>query len=224
VAREAADLWSREARAAAARRDRFRVALSGGRTPRSLFRLLDAGLPWDRTDVFWVDERYVPHGHAESNFRLARELLLAHVPAPAENLHPMPTASGDPDRDAAGYEQTLRAAFPGQAWPRFDLVLLGLGEDGHTASLFPGDPALSERTRWAASARSPKGVRDRITLTVPAINAARLKVLLVCGEDKAAVLKKLVRGPDLQPPLPAQLIEDLLIVADCPAAAGLPPA
>lgn len=200
---------------------RFRVALSGGRTPQALFRLLDAALPWDRTDVFWVDERYVPHDHAESNFRLAKKLLLDRVPVPAGNIHPMPTGSGDPARDAAGYEQTLRAAFPGAPWPGFDLVLLGLGDDGHTASLFPNDAALLERTRWAAAARSPHGVRDRITLTVPAINAARLKLLLACGEGKAAILTKAVREPAPQPLLPIQLFSDILVLADLPAAAGI---
>jgi 6-phosphogluconolactonase len=217
VAREAADLWAREAREAG--RGRFRVALSGGRTPEALFRLLDVDLPWDRTDMFWVDERYVPHGHAESNYRLAKELLLDHVPVPRENIHPIPTSSGDPARDAADYEAILRRAFPGQAWPRFDLVLLGLGEDGHTASLFAGDAALTERTRWAAAALSPRGVRDRITLTAPSLNAARLKLLLACGESKAAALRQAVQEPASRTPLPIQLLDGLVVLAD-PGATG----
>ncbi|MBI5241910.1 MAG: 6-phosphogluconolactonase [Elusimicrobia bacterium] len=232
MAREAAAIWSHESRAAVACRGRFRVALCGGRTPAPLFRLLaredfrpvdQPALPWDRTDVFWADERYVPHSHAESNFRLAKETLLDHVPVPPENVFPMPTASGDPARDAADYGKTLRRAFPGQAWPRFDLVLLGLGEDGHTASLFPGDAALSERTGWVARARAPKGVRDRLTLTVPALNAARLKLLLACGEAKSAVLRRLVWEPDPQPSLPVGLVEDLLVLTDRAAAADLSP-
>ena len=229
VAQEAADLWSHEARAAVACRGRFRLALSGGKTPETLFRLLcredfkpidQAALPWDRTEVFWADERYVPHDHLASNYRLARELLLDHVPVPKANIHPMPTASGDPARDASDYEETLRRAFPGQLWPRFDLIILGLGEDGHTASLFPGAPTLSEQTRWVTAARSPQGIRDRLTLTVPSINAARLKLFLVCGPEKARILKAM-GGAAARPPLPAQLISDGLVLADRTAAAEL---
>jgi len=224
VAEAAARLWAHEAQAAPSIRGVFRVALSGGKTPELLLRLLSEErfrtLPWDKTEVYWTDERYVPHDHEESNYGLARELLLDHVPVPKDSIHPMPTGSGDPLRDAADYEDIMRRAFSDQAWPRFDLVILGLGEDGHTASLFPGDPALSEQTRWVAAARSPKGIRDRLTLTVPAINAARLKLFLVCGGEKSAILKA-VWGPPARRPLPAQLISDCLALADRAAAARL---
>jgi 6-phosphogluconolactonase len=225
VAEAAAKLWAQEALAAASDRGVFRVALSGGKTPAPLFRLLgDARfqrLPWEKTEVYWVDERCVPHDHAGSNYRLARELLLDHVPVPKESIHPMPTASGDPARDAAAYEATLRRAFPGQVWPRFDLIILGLGEDGHTASLFPGAPAVSEQVRWVTAARSPQGIRDRLTWTIPSINAARLKLFLVCGEGKSAILKKVIDEPGLRPPLSAQLITDCVALADRAAAPWL---
>jgi len=218
VAAAAARLWVNAAQAAQKIRGVFRVALSGGQTPALLFRLLAKGrfqrLPWETTEVFWVDERYIPHDHAKSNYRLTRELLLDHVPVPKENVHPIPTDSGDPACDAAAYEALLRQVFPDQDRPRFDLVLLGLGDDGHTASLFPDDGAVSEQKRWVRAARAPKGIRDRITLTVPTLNRSPLKMFLVCGEGKAAILKKVLYAPDLRPPLPAQLIEDPVFLAD----------
>jgi len=196
------------------------VALSGGRTPEALFRLLDAGLPWDRTDVFWVDERYVPHGHPESNFRMAKELLLDRVPVPAGNIHPMPTGSGDPARDAAAYEELLRKTLTDPK-RTFDFTLLGLGEDGHTASLFPGGPELVERERWVAVSRSPKGIPDRLTLTVPALTRSALKVLLVCGQEKAAVLRRMVHEHAQPPALPAQYIKGAVVIADEAACSAL---
>jgi len=223
VAREAARIWARSARAAVGRRGRFRVALSGGKTPQALFRLLAErhrqDLPWEKTEVFWVDERHVPHDHAQSNYGLARAALLDRVPIPPANIHPMPTGSADPGRDAAAYELLLRRAFPGLRWPRFDLVLLGLGEDGHTASLFPGDAAVRERERWARAARSPAGVRDRVTLTAPALNHAVLKLFLVCGPAKAAALRALACGARPRPP--AGLIVRPVILADREAASRL---
>jgi 6-phosphogluconolactonase len=205
----AARIWAERAFLCLDRQGAFRAALSGGRTPELLFHLLAEArfreLPWDKTEVFWVDERYVPYDHQESNYRLARELLLDHVPIPKENIHPMPTASGDPARDAAAYEALLRRAFPAEAWPRFDLCLLGLGEDGHTASLFPGGPELAQRRRWVAASRSPKGVADRVTLTMPVLLGAGLRLLLACGRGKSAAVKA-VLGPEGEPMLPAQMV------------------
>ena len=130
---------------------RFSVALAGGNTPRSLYRLLASQfrgqIPWTKVHVFWGDERYVPSGDPHSNYRMARETLLDHVPCPAGNVHPMPTHLSDPDVAARDYEKTLRDYFS-EEWPHFDLVLLGLGEEGHTASLFPRSPALEEKQRW----------------------------------------------------------------------------
>jgi 6-phosphogluconolactonase len=209
VALGAARIWAERAFFCLAGRGAFRVALSGGRTPELLFRLLAEArfsqLPWDKTEVFWVDERHVPHDRQESNYRLARESLLDHVPILKENIHPMPTGSGDPVRDALAYEALLRKAFPGQAWPGFDLCLLGLGEDGHTASLFPGAPELAERQRWVTASRSPKGVAERITLAMPVLWAAGLRLFLVCGRDKSAAVKA-VLGPAREPMLPAQMV------------------
>ncbi|MCX5797649.1 MAG: 6-phosphogluconolactonase [Elusimicrobia bacterium] len=210
MAEAAAELWAQQARTASGSRGVFRVALSGGRTPELLFGLLTEerfqSLPWEKTEVFWVDERYVPYDDQESNYRLARESLLDRVPILKESIHPMPTGSGDPARDAAAYEALLRGRFPGQSWPSFDLCLLGLGEDGHTASLFPGGPELAERHGWVAASRSPKGVADRLTLTMPVLLGSRLRLLLACGRGKSAVVKA-VLGPVADPPLlPAQMV------------------
>ena len=217
MAEKAAQLWAHEALVAASIRGVFRVALSGGRTPEPLFRLLTedrfSRLPWEKTEVYWTDERYVPHEHAESNFRLARELLLDHVPIPRQNIHPIPAGSGDPEHDAAAYEALLRQTFPEQG-RSFDLALLGLGADGHTASLFPGGPAVEEQRCWVRASRSPKGIRDRITLTVPVLNRSTLKVFLVCGAGKAAILRKVLFEPAPRPPLPAQLIAGPVCLAD----------
>ena len=227
----AADLFSRVAADAADCRGVFRVALSGGKTPEALFRLLSQHsfklLPWEMTEVYWVDERYVPPDHAESNYRLARELLLERVPIPPDCVHAMPTGSGDPPRDAAAYETILRAAFPGEAWPVFDLALLGLGEDGHTASLFPSQPELSEKVRWVVASRSPKGIPDRITLTVPAIDHARSVVFLVSGAAKATVFREVYSAVQPRADLPATFIRPaagrLLFLADQAATQPAPP-
>jgi len=215
VAREVVRIWA----ARACGPGGFRVALSGGKTPELLFRLLASlqDLPWSTTEIFWVDERHVPPDHAESNYRLAREALLDHVPIPKRNIHPMPTGANDPKSDAQDYEVMLRGEFLGQSWPRFDLALLGLGDDGHTASLFPGDPALREDLRWVCATQSPQGIRDRLTLSVPALNQASKKVFLVCGRGKAGILKA-VLDPKESAPLPARLITGALFLADREAA------
>jgi len=184
----------------------FRVALSGGKTPQMLFKTLAQQrskiLPWEKTEIYWVDDRYVPHDHPESNYRIARELLLDHVPVLKENIHPIPTDSGVPARDAAAYDALLKAAIPSGQPHTFDLCLLGLGTDGHTASLFPGGPELDEKERWVSASRAPKGIADRITLTPPAICRSWLKMFLACGKDKAPVVRN-VLGPISRPPLPA---------------------
>ncbi len=215
VAREAVRIWAAGAR----RPGGFRVAISGGKTPEGFFRMLASlqDLPWPTTEIFWVDERHVPPDHAESNYHLARAALLDHVPIPKSNIHPMPTGSSDPKSDAQDYEVLLRRKFLGQSWPSFDLVLLGLGDDGHTASLFPSDPALQESLRWVLATRSPQGVRDRLTLTIPALNQASKKVFLVCGSGKAGILKA-VLDPQASAPLPARLITGALFLADREAA------
>ncbi len=158
------------------RHGRCALVLSGGKTPRALYVLLASEfrdrIPWAGVHVFWGDERYVPAQDPDSNYRMARETLLDHVPCPAENIHPMPTSFASPDAAAQDYERTLRGYFNGD-WPRFDIVLLGLGEEGHTASLFPGSPALTERTRWVVAVNVAAKPPERLTLTLPVADSGR---------------------------------------------------
>jgi 6-phosphogluconolactonase len=178
----------------------FSIALSGGNTPRTLYRLLSTRfrdqIPWKKVHVFWGDERYVPLADPQSNYRMARESLLDAVPCPAENVHPMPTELPDPDLAAREYEKTLRNYFS-EDWPRFDLVLLGLGEEGHTASLFPGSPALNESKRWVVAVKTPAKTALRLTLTLPAITGASNIYFLITGSNKAEALHHVLTGsPD----------------------------
>ena len=148
------------------------IVLAGGNTPRALYRLLASEfrsqVPWGNVQLFWGDERYVPPEDFRSNYRSAKEALLDHVPCPAANIHPMPTHFPSADAAARDYERTLRNHFV-EEWPRFDIVLLGLGDDGHTASLFPGALALAERTRWVVAAQAPVEPHVRLTLTLPVV-------------------------------------------------------
>jgi 6-phosphogluconolactonase len=143
---------------------------------------------WPRVEIFWGDERYLPHTDPRSDYRMARDALLAHVPIPGENVHPMPTDSADPEEAAQAYERLLRAHFP-CPWPRFNLVLLGLGAEGHTASLFPHSPALLEQARWVVATEAPVEPKRRLTLTLPAINHATHIWFLVAGAEKTEALK-----------------------------------
>jgi len=179
---------------------RFSVAVSGGNTPRTLYRLLSsrfrAQIPWTKVHIFWGDERYVPLADPNSNYRMARETLLDVVPCPAGNVHPMPTELPDPDVAAREYEKTLRSYFS-EDWPRFDLVLLGLGEEGHTASLFPGSPALNETERWVVAVNAPAEPSLRLKLTLPALTEAANIYFLVTGSNKAQALHHVLIGsPD----------------------------
>ncbi|WP_457653866.1 6-phosphogluconolactonase [Rhodocaloribacter sp.] len=190
--RQAAAEVARLAARAAARRGRFSVALAGGHTPKPLYEALardhrDA-IPWDLVHVFWGDERFVPHDDPRSNFRMAREALLSRVPIPSDQIHPMPTEGLSPGEAARDYEKTLRRHFEG-SWPRLDLALLGLGADGHTASLFPGAPALHERRRWVAEALAPDEPRQRLTLTFPVFNHAGHVHFIAGGAGKAEALR-----------------------------------
>jgi len=178
----------------------FSLALAGGNTPRTLYRLLSSQfrdrIPWTKVQVFWGDERYVPLDDPRSNYRMARESLLDAVPCPAENVHPMPTELRDPDVAARDYEKTLRGYFS-KDWPRFDLVLLGIGEEGHTASLFPGSPALEETRRWVVAVKAPVEPPQRLTLTLPALTHAANVYFLVSGSNKAQALHHILTGsPD----------------------------
>lgn len=212
VAREAADRWVTLAREPIAARGRFCVALSGGSTPRALFALL-AGeahreqVEWRRTLVFWSDERCVPPDHADSNYRLARETLLSKVSIPAGNVYRM-RGEIDPEQAALEYEQTVRRELPTEVGaPVFDLILLGMGPDGHTASLFPGTAALCETTRLVTAPFVPRLNAHRITFTPPLINAAARVIFLVAGADKANTLRDVLEGEFKPDVFPAQLVK-----------------
>ena len=178
-------------------RGRCSIVLSGGRTPNTLYRLLATAhrdhVDWARVHLFWGDERWVPATDPLSNFRRARETLLALVPCPSDHIHPIPVDAESPDAAARQYEHTLRAFFS-DATAGPDLLLLGMGSDGHTASLFPESPALEERTRWVVPAIAPVEPRQRITLTIPAINRATNIFLLVAGSDKQAAFAEATSG------------------------------
>ncbi len=220
LAEAAAARFAAAARAAIATHGRFAVALAGGHTPAATYRLLAASaepagagraaVDWSRVHLFWGDERAVPPDHPDSNYRMVRETLLAGAPVPAANVHPVPTGLGSAEASAAAYEETLERWFglaagggPGTERPRFDLVLLGLGEDGHTASLMPGCPALAETARWVATCAPQSLPHPRITLTLPAINAGRRVVFLVAGAAKAPALARVLEGDEEPGRLPA---------------------
>lgn len=183
----------------AARPGRLAVSLSGGSTPKVLYETLARApfrdrMPWDRLHWFWGDERFVPLADPRSNTAMVRAAMLDHVPAPAENVHPIPTEGLSPADSARAYERTLRAfaaAEPGR--PLFDLVLMGLGTNGHTASLFPGEAAVEERTAWAAPV-SPPGEPTRITLCWPPLEDCRDAAFLACGADKREVVARVRAG------------------------------
>jgi 6-phosphogluconolactonase len=214
LATRAAELFVTLAqRAADVEGARFTVALSGGSTPKALYRLLAAPpyvgqVPWERVHLFWGDERHVPPDDPESNYRMVREALLFKITIPAENVHRVRAEAPDAADVARDYADNIRGFFqlqPNQ-WPRFDLVLLGLGPDGHTASLFPGTDALHDTTDLVAAPFVPKFNAHRITLTAPVLNNAATVAFLVAGAEKASVLRAVVEGPRDPDSLPAQLI------------------
>ena len=196
--------WREIAGAAIEARGRFTVALSGGRTPVGFYCHLSRSgdLPWDRTEIFQVDERFVSPESDESNARMIRSSILRGTPVPAGNVHLMDSGMESAERTAGEYESVLRGFFsPGEGGVRFDLVLLGIGEDGHTASLFPGTQALSEEARLAVSLQPEGAPHERITLTLPVINGARNVFSLATGRKKAAVVAAIRDGRE--PSLPA---------------------
>lgn len=179
---------------------RFTLALAGGTTPALAYRRLAAATAasdWSRWEVFFGDERCVPNDHADSNYRMAREALLDHVPIPTERVHPMVTDPDDPETDATRYEDLIRERVPTEdGMPVLDLVLLGLGTDGHTASLFPGADILRVQDRLVASVYVERLGSYRISLTYPLLNRARHILFLVGGESKAALIAELERGAE----------------------------
>lgn len=212
LVRDAAEHVIARARAANEARGRFAIALSGGSTPRPLYAWLAtpaiaSRVDWRRWHVFWGDERCVPPDDAESNYRMAREALLDRVPIPPDHVHRI-AGEDEPNAAASTYERTLQAFFGGGAGPperSFDLALLGMGDDGHTASLFPGTPPLAEQRRWVVGNRGPRGAW-RVTLTPVVLNASDAIVFLVTGPSKAERLWEVFEGPPLSPPLPVQQI------------------
>jgi 6-phosphogluconolactonase len=226
LSRAAASLLVEHANLAVAARGRFCVALSGGSTPRRTYELLAAQpfkgqAPWHRMHIFWGDERCVPLDDPRSNARMAKEAWLDHVPIPESQIHPMQCA-GAPAEAARHYEAHLRQFFGGRP-SSLDLVLLGLGDNGHTASLFPGTPVLQEIERWVAEVYVAEQDLYRVTLTAPFINQAAQVIFLVAGEAKAGVLKEIIHGPRDPERLPAQLIQprsgELLWLTDLKASA-----
>ncbi len=205
----------------------FRVALSGGSTPKALYELLASDafkdrFPWQRVSWFWGDERFVPYDHPESNYRMAREAMLAKVPVPAEQIHPIP-ADGDPEEAARRYERTLKEVYGvpslDPARPLFDVMLLGLGEDGHTASLLPAHKVLDERRRWMAAVLQGRP-EIRITMTYPVIESSRHVAFLVAGQTKAAVLRRIRAGDSTLPAARVRPVGELIWFVDRAAAEG----
>ena len=223
VARRAA-AWVTER--ALATPGRFAWSLSGGSTPKALYALLAAEpfvsrFPWDRTHVFFGDERFVPHDHPDSNYRMAREAMLAHVPLSEAQVHPWQT-DGDPEHAALHYADTLKRFYGGDtldpARPLFDVMFLGLGEDGHTASLFPGVGALQERTAWTAAVVGAKP-EPRLTLTYPALDSSRAVAFIANGEGKRAILARVLAGDEALPAAHIRPVGELLWFTDTAAMA-----
>jgi 6-phosphogluconolactonase len=211
--------------AASAAKAPFRVSLSGGSTPKALYELLASDgfrerFPWQHVSWYWGDERFVPHDDPDSNYRMAREAMLDKVPVPPENVHPVPT-DGDPAEAAQRYERTLQEAYGAAAFdparPLFDITLLGLGPDGHTASLLPGEPVLEERKRWVAEVAHGRP-EIRITMTYPAIESSRQVAFLVAGAEKAPILRAIRAGGSRVPAARVRPHGELIWFADKDAA------
>jgi len=213
-------------------RGRFRLALSGGSTPRHLYKVLASQharrLDWAHVEFYFSDERCIPPDHEESNFRMADETLLRPLAIDPERQVCRLRGEDEPEKAAAAYESLIRERFgtqPGE-WPALDLVLLGLGDDGHTASLFPGSPSIRETKRLVVASQSPRGIRDRVTFTPPVINHARAVVFVATGARKAAAVRTALEDEAIDPmQCPAKAIQPvngrLVWFLDQPAAAQL---
>ncbi len=211
--------------AALAAKGVFRISLSGGSTPKTLYGLLatdefKSRFPWQRVSWYWGDERFVPYDHPESNYRMTREAMFAKAPAPPENIHPIPT-DGTPENAADRYQHTLQEAYGATtldpARPLFDVTLLGLGPDGHTASLLPGDTVLDERRRWVAAVAHGRP-EVRITMTYPAIESSRRVAFLVAGQEKAAIFRAIRAGGSRVPAARVRPVGELFWFVDRAAA------
>ena len=227
----AAEVVIRCAKAAVEERKRFTIALSGGSTPKGLFNLLANNaknvMPWEQTYFFWGDERHVPPSDDDSNFRMADETMLSKIPVAAANVFRIKAENPDAAAAAQDYEKSLQKFFDLKAgeFPRFDLILLGIGPDGHTASLFPGTDALQEKSRLVVANWVEKFKTHRITFTLPVLNAARNVAFLVSGTDKAEALREILQGDAPGEQYPAKLVKPdggkLLWLVDRAAASKL---
>lgn len=216
LSRAAADEFVRLSDEAVKARGLFAVALAGGSTPKMLYSLLATDAyrsraPWEKIHFFWGDERHVPPDHKDSNFRMTQETMLSKVTVPAANVHRVKSENPDARKAATEYENELRGFFTAHkllanGLPRFDLVLLGMGPDGHTASLFPGTHAVRERERWVAAPWVDKFQTYRITLTPPVINNAACILFFVSGEEKAETLRAVLEGTEESDRYPSQII------------------
>jgi len=212
LSQAAAELFAEQAQTAVADHGRFVVLLAGGDTPRRTYERL-AGeplrsrIPWGQVHFFWGDERCLPAGGLERNESMARAALLDSVPLHPEQVHPI-RCDQSPERAAAAYAAELQVFF-GTNPPCFDLVLLGMGADGHTASLLPGSASLAEQEQWTAVTRRPEESFSRVTLTAPLLNQAALVVFLVTGRNKAGIVRSVLEASSLQQVVPAQLIRPL---------------
>lgn len=195
-------------------RGTFRMSLSGGSTPRRLYQsLVGTSFPWSSCKLFWGDERNVPPDHADSNFRMVKEAMLEPAHVPGSSFFPVPIDTASPERAAAAYEQQMRAEFAGQPFPKWDLVLLGMGDDGHTASLFPDTTALDQTDRWFVENWVEKFDAYRYTLTAPAINSGSEIWFLITGENKRQPLHEVLYGQSNPRRYPSQLIRPTRIFA-----------
>ena len=218
MARLAAEWLADEVRLAVTLRGTCALGLAGGSTPRPAYELLAAaplkdGIAWDRVLIYFGDERAVPPDHPESNFGMAREALIARAAIPEANVHRMEADASDLEEAADRYAALLP--------PALDVLVLGVGPDGHTASLFPGSPALGERTRRVVPARAPKPPERRLTITPPVIAAARRIVVLAAGEDKAEAVVRALRSAGPSEEIPARLARDGVWFLDAAAAGRL---
>jgi 6-phosphogluconolactonase len=210
VAGVAADLFVETAREAVKNNGRFSVALSGGHSPEATYKLLSElprieSIPWDKVHLFWGDERYVPHDDPRSNIGMAREQFINNVPIPDENVHEVPYEDSA-EVSAEVYGRELHSFFDSE-YPEFDLIYLGLGTNGHTASLFPHTPVLKKTDPWYASVYLEDQQMYRTTLTIPAINHAKNIAFIVFGEDKSDIVKGIIEGPRQPEEWPAQYIK-----------------
>jgi 6-phosphogluconolactonase len=230
LARATAKHFVTRSREAVAKRGAFTVALSGGSTPKILYQLLADPLepfreqiPWVETDFFWSDERHVPPDHPESNYRMTNEAMLSRVPVSEDKVHRVMGENPNAADAAKDYEQTLKD-LTGENLPQLDLILLGLGADGHTASIFPGSEVLQETKRLVAAPWVEKLNTHRITMTLPLLNNGASVLFLVTGAEKAAIVKEILEGPEQYP---AQAVKptsgELLWLLDQEAAKALEP-